>query len=926
MMNIMKKTINKFLINVLLLLSICFSSFNASAQLMTIKGSVNDNNDHKPLQNAVVMVIRLQDSVLNRFTRTDSSGIFKLDSLPVDTFEVIISHPLFGDRNIILLGSDTNKVFDLPDIILPPKSVTLNEVTVLGYASPVYYKGDTIIYTADSFKVKQSAVVEDLLKKLPGIRVDEKGKIFSQGQAVDQVLVDGDEFFGSDPTIATKNLPASSLESVQVYDKKNESATENTDKETLKVMNLKLKEDAKKGYFGKVSGATDFSNFYEGDLLINKFEGKQKISVFALESNTPRTSFNWSDANQYGLSNDMNVTTGEDGTTYYSYDNNRVNGIPKTFKTGFYYTDQLGKDLKLSLNYTYNKASLFTETNTASQYYLPDTIYNTSSTDNLTKTDESHSVNATITYELDSFTQLTIQSKIKSDKNSQDDVGTNTFLTASDFITRVTNTTTTNDGSYFNSDNLLKVIRSFKNKDRKLVAYYNFKTLDNKSDGYLKWNDYNLLNSTSPDSSTNQHKTSSNTNQTQLGSITYTEPVSKKIKFEFAYDFNISKGQQDKSTKDFLNGSYDVNDTLFSNSFSTTRIINRFGAKFIYELKKQSLTIGARIRQVDATNTNLITDSSISQKINNMLPYLSYRYKFKDNESMTFKYTTSSDQPSMNQLQPIPDNSNPNYIMKGNPDLLPTFTQKFDYSYYSYKPISGRYFYGSLGFSTTNNDFSNSVIYDSIGRTISQPINVQGDYRAYGYFGSELPFYSRVIVLAPSGNINFSQNTNYINGAKNITKVTKPSINFEIRVHPDTIVEFNVGGSYSYNGSSSSLSSTSNQSYYTNGYQAGISIDLPFKMKLATDANYEQNYGRVQGYNLHYLIWDASLDRKLLKNDNLSIGLDATDLLNQNISTNRNVVNNVITDVKTNIIGRYILLKTVFKFTSKKKKEGDDYD
>ena len=926
MMNIMKKTINKFLINVLLLLSICFSSFNASAQLMTIKGSVNDNNDHKPLQNAVVMVIRLQDSVLNRFTRTDSSGIFKLDSLPVDTFEVIISHPLFGDRNIILLGSDTNKVFDLPDIILPPKSVTLNEVTVLGYASPVYYKGDTIIYTADSFKVKQSAVVEDLLKKLPGIRVDEKGKIFSQGQAVDQVLVDGDEFFGSDPTIATKNLPASSLESVQVYDKKNESATENTDKETLKVMNLKLKEDAKKGYFGKVSGATDFSNFYEGDLLINKFEGKQKISVFALESNTPRTSFNWSDANQYGLSNDMNVTTGEDGTTYYSYDNNRVNGIPKTFKTGFYYTDQLGKDLKLSLNYTYNKASLFTETNTASQYYLPDTIYNTSSTDNLTKTDESHSVNATITYELDSFTQLTIQSKIKSDKNSQDDVGTNTFLTASDFITRVTNTTTTNDGSYFNSDNLLKVIRSFKNKDRKLVAYYNFKTLDNKSDGYLKWNDYNLLNSTSPDSSTNQYKTSSNTNQTQLGSITYTEPVSKKIKFEFAYDFNISKGQQDKSTKDFLNGSYDVNDTLFSNSFSTTRIINRFGAKFIYELKKQSLTIGARIRQVDATNTNLITDSSISQKINNMLPYLSYRYKFKDNESMTFKYTTSSDQPSMNQLQPIPDNSNPNYIMKGNPDLLPTFTQKFDYSYYSYKPISGRYFYGSLGFSTTNNDFSNSVIYDSIGRTISQPINVQGDYRAYGYFGSELPFYSRVIVLAPSGNINFSQNTNYINGAKNITKVTKPSINFEIRVHPDTIVEFNVGGSYSYNGSSSSLSSTSNQSYYTNGYQAGISIDLPFKMKLATDANYEQNYGRVQGYNLHYLIWDASLDRKLLKNDNLSIGLDATDLLNQNISTNRNVVNNVITDVKTNIIGRYILLKTVFKFTSKKKKEGDDYD
>src|SRR5665213_841139 len=244
---------------VLLLLFVCFYISNTSAQMMTIKGNVNDNNQNIPLQNAVVMIIRLKDSVLVKFTRTDTQGVFNLDSIPVDTFQVIVSHPLFGDKPIIIIGDKDNTMFDLPNIILPAKSVLLKEYTVLGYASPVYYKGDTLIYTADSFKVKQSAVVEDLLKKLPGIRVDEKGKIFSQGQTVDQVLVDGDEFFGTDPTIATKNLPANSLESVQVYDKKNDKATENSDKETLKVMNLKLKEDAKKGYFGKISGATDFN-------------------------------------------------------------------------------------------------------------------------------------------------------------------------------------------------------------------------------------------------------------------------------------------------------------------------------------------------------------------------------------------------------------------------------------------------------------------------------------------------------------------------------------------------------------------------------------------------------------------------------------------------------------------------------------------
>src|SRR5204862_4342732 len=140
--------------------------------------------------------------------------------------QVVISHPRFGDQTFILLGSKENTDFDLKKISLPSKSVTLSEVTVFGYADPVYYKGDTLVYTADSFDVKPNAVVEDLLKKLPGIKVDAKGKIYSQGKAVDQVLVDGDEFFGSDPTVATRNLSAESVESVQVYDKKNDNPSE----------------------------------------------------------------------------------------------------------------------------------------------------------------------------------------------------------------------------------------------------------------------------------------------------------------------------------------------------------------------------------------------------------------------------------------------------------------------------------------------------------------------------------------------------------------------------------------------------------------------------------------------------------------------------------------------------------------------------
>ena len=210
-----RKRTNHFFTWCCLALFISLSS-NIYAQQMSFVGTVQDTSGQKPLNHAVVMAVRFADSVLTGFTRSDKNGLFKLDSIPADTYQVVISHPLFGDKDFIILGNADNRFIDLKNITLPPKSYLLTEVTILGYADPVYYKGDTLVYTADSFKVKNNAVVEDLLKKLPGIKVDKDGKIYSQGKAVDQVLVDGDEFFGSDPTIATKNLNANSVENVLI--------------------------------------------------------------------------------------------------------------------------------------------------------------------------------------------------------------------------------------------------------------------------------------------------------------------------------------------------------------------------------------------------------------------------------------------------------------------------------------------------------------------------------------------------------------------------------------------------------------------------------------------------------------------------------------------------------------------------------------
>jgi hypothetical protein len=235
-------------------------------------------------------------------------------------------------------------------------------------------------------------VVSDL--DTSGLKVDADGKITSQGKAVDKVLVDGDEFFGGDATVATKNLAASSIESVQVYEKKSDDvANSSTGEETQKVLNLKLKDEAKKGYFGKISGASDFQKFHEGEVLVNYFKKKLKISVFGLGSSTPNASFGWGDVYKYGLNNEFDSEENEDGGMFMSYSTSQPQGIPLTFKSGFYYTDKLSKNTKLNINYSYNSNEVVSKTAKNSQYFLTDTTYTSANETQAKQKNEAHAIN-----------------------------------------------------------------------------------------------------------------------------------------------------------------------------------------------------------------------------------------------------------------------------------------------------------------------------------------------------------------------------------------------------------------------------------------------------------------------------------------------------------------------------------------------------
>lgn len=906
----------------LLFFAFLFIGYSSFAQKMTVSGSVVDTIYKEPVRNALAMAIRTKDSTLLGFQRTDMNGAFAFD-FPIDTIRLVIRHPNYGDFNSIIAGSVGNNSFDLSNTPMPDKSTGLDEVVIYANKTPVYYRGDTLVFVADSFKVKENAVVEDLIRKLPGMKVDENGKITSQGKEIGQVLVDGDEFFGSDPTIATKNLAADGVQTVEVYEKDSEDGSD----EKIQVLDLKLKEEAKKGYFGKVNlagGLDKFASgnqgFYEGDVLFNKYNNNQKIAVFALASNTPKSNFNFRDLFKFGLAEGGNWD--EDEGTYYTTDDggvNTSNGIPQTLRAGFSLDQKVWKGGRVRLNYSYADNQIETASESYSQYILTDTTYYTDVTSNKKEHYQKHQIGLKFTQELDSSSRIEIEPKLDLNRTTTNSLSSTNFRSFEDSLVR--NTTLDNyslaDGVTLNTS--VRYFKDFRKKYRKLTARYNIVGNDNTSDGTL--NSYDTQNN---DVNFDQKKDSRYNSLSQTGFINYVEPITKKMRLDFDYEFYKNNNDQSRSTFDGVSGVYTDLDTNFSNKFQTDRQQHRMGAALIFENAKARITAGARFRTIAIDNRNLFSDTLIAQSLNNILPRVGIVLKFTQSSRLNIQYNTNSSLPSVNQLQPVRDNSNPNFIQIGNSELRPNYTHTLNMNFNMWKGLSGFYVYAGTYLSHQKDAFSSSTTYDSFGRTLSQTVNV--DKADFGSFwaGSGIPIKKvKDMRLDINLNGNFSSTENFINLASNVSKNRGIGTDISLDYDRDSLY-LSMGAGINYNSPSNTLSTLSSQPYTSYDFNATIEWTLPGRWFINTDATYTLNTGRTANYNLNYVIWNASVQRSFLKTENLFLGIEAYDILNQNISNNRTVTNNVIVDQKSTVIRRYFMAKLTYKFNNRHVKEEEN--
>ncbi len=901
------------------ILLLILTAFGHRAQFITFKGNISDTSAGQSLPNALLMAIKFKDSTLVGHSRTDNQGVFTPIRVPVDTYIVILSHPSFSDKTYLLVPNPKDSLYNFKNVVLPQKSIELKEVEIIAYREKSYYKGDTLVFTADSFKTAANATVEDLLKKLPGVKVDASGKITIQGKEVDQVLVDGDEFFGSDPTMATRNLNANIVDNVQVYEKKNENA-ENSN-ETVKILNLKLKEDSKKGYFGKTSAASDFMQFYEGDVLFNRFKGSQKISVFGLMSNTPKNGFDWSDNDKYGLSNENKYSYDPETNTWYSNGDDKT-GIPQTAKAGIYFNEKFGKNTKFNGDYSYRNNTLETGSETNTQYFFTDTsFYNTQKLNNKFS-NQSHRLNMNLVHKFDSLTELTVRPKLNYNGGSRDNQQYDGFLSSENVLTRETNINNSNNNEAMDGNVFIRLSRNFKKKDRNLSFQYQPSFA--KSTSNTKLNSlYTFVSGTIADSSLLQKRDQNSSRFDQMAGVQYTEPLTKKHKLEFKYTFNCNTNNSTLNTYNFDGNDYSIFDSLQSNNFENVTYIHNGGVKFIYDVKKYRFSVGGNYRSIEQQNLNLSTNRTLSNTVGNFLPNAGFVWRISQGSNLNINYNSSFRQPSVDQLQPVIDNTDPNRLKTGNPDLKPQFDNSLNMNYYFYKGISDINFYAGSYFKVVNNEINETTYFDSIGRSITAPLNIQGNYNGSAYLGGGFPIFKRFLKLYYNLNGSYNNNVSYLNREKNVTThmVISPGLNLERENDKFT---FGIGGNYQYNVPKQTINPASVKPYYSYELNANLRCKFPKHVMLQSDAVYTNNGNRSPGFNLNYVIWNASLSKTFLKSESLILSVEMNDILNQNISNQRNIEANKISDIKTQIIKRYFLIRLLYKFTSQQAKANNE--
>lgn len=885
----------------------------------SIKGSVTDTMATYKLVNTTVTVLNQKDSTLVKYTRADAEGSFTMNHLRSGKFILLVTYPGYADYVENFMLDTINPVKDFGSINLILKSNLLEGVIIKGKSAAITIKGDTTEFNAGSYNIQPNSKVEDLLKQLPGIQIDRDGKITAQGQKVNKVLVDGEEFFGDDPTLVTKNLRGDMIDKVQLYDKKSDQATFTgiDDGEKSKTINLKLKEDKKNGYFGKLNTGVGTKGFYQNQATVNVFKGKQKYAAYGSIGNTNESfgsnmSFSNIDFSDDGGEMMLSMEGGDDFT------GGGLGGISINRNGGFHYENKWKDKYGINTNYKLGSVSTEGESNILSIETLPDKRNTTTSDQKSNSFSFNQKLDATLNMQLDSSSTLKVSVSGSLNNNDSTDGFQSSIQRKDDSFLSKSMRTVNNEGDDKGFSATAFWAKKLKKKGRTLSVNFKQSLNQTTGSGYLNSENefYNEQNDLDSVAKVDQLKTNNTFKSAFITNATYTEPISKNLSLVFNYGLSLNNSSSDRrSFNKSTGGEYDNLDLKFSNNFKLHQLTNNGGLNFNYRKAKSIINFGTRFTATSFKQFDFYADSTLKRNFINWSPQVNYSYNFSRSSALRVNYTGNTNQPGLEQIQPYRTNTNPLYIVSGNPNLKPSFSSNVGISYNSFKMLSEQILTVNGNFAFTSNAITNSTFTDEAGKTTSQAINLND--KTPINFQLNIAAGKKIMDIGFNINANVGGNYNYsiANDKLNISKSFNYSIGPIINKYKDHYsLSLSLAPSYSTSSSSSPDIQTNNDSYGANGY-FDFMMRLPGKIEMRTNGNYQYT-GKSQTFDqsINRLIWDASINKKFLKTESLNLSLTGKDLLNQNSGFNRSAYNNIINQSNNTTIQRYFMLSLAWDF------------
>ncbi|OJJ18879.1 hypothetical protein BKI52_25250 [marine bacterium AO1-C] len=908
--------------------------WGATAQAQKISGKVIDP-EGKALPGATVMLMNLPDSILNKFGSTNNAGVFTLPRVKAGNYNLQITFTGFKTLNKALT-LEKGKDLALGNLTLQEDKKVLDEIVVKDDRVPIVIKEDTIEYNAKAFRTRPNSNVEKLLKQLPGVEVDRDGKIKAQGKEVKKVLVDGKEFFGKDPKIATKNLPADAIDKVQVFDDQSEMSkfTGVDDGNREKTINLKLKKDRKNGFFGNVMAGGGTDNRYDGRFNLNRFSAKTQLSFLGSANNINKRPFSFMDYINF-MGGFSNMSSGGGGSIQLNGSSglgallamNSNQALSNTNVLGANLNIDLTKNTSLHANYFYNFLGNEINQSTARETFLDSSSFFTNSLQDRTLRNWNHRTNIRLDHKFSKSSRLRFYVDAMYNEGNNDAFSQSTNLInnaqGDEVQQSQTRSTTQAQSNDFGLSTRLLYRKRFGRKGRVLVLQGQLGMQNVTSEDRI------VNNQTFLDPIFNniidQRQPLNNRRMNYDIQASFIEPVfGKGQAIELKYQRN---NFDNNSFKDFYDQTTEPETFIgsLSNRYTNAFTFDRGYLNYMYRTKKFNLTLGTSVQYSTLNGVITTSETRINRNFLNVLPSLRFRWSLGGVSSVNFNYSTNMNAPNMQQLRPVVDNSNPSRLYQGNPNLDAEYVHRVNLNYHSFDQFSMTSFFGGAYGSLTQNRITNKVTTLANLNQISQPVNVDYDatINAYASFSTPMRWMAAKIRIRANGMYN--QGLIFVNDVENTVSRRTNSIRVSLENFKKRKMDVRIGARFAQNFTAYSESSDLDRNFMQEDYFVEGDLDIGKTWQL--EASYTQSVytGEAFAGGAQTIpLFKASLSKSFMKN-RLQVKFTAFDILNRNQGITRNSVLNFVEERRVQTIGRYFMISLAYSIKAFGKGRGNGF-